>query len=124
MGSNQYNRKSDLGLNLQNYRVNFSPIIKITKENSKFFHFYYNDDTEEVNKKEFFEFLVIPKSVTKMKIIIDSHIKSFVGLFKGCSIERINFIKFKRNNIYDMSEMFYECKQLKKLILSILKLIT
>ena len=79
--------ENDFNFNLQNdYRINFDPIINVTKENSQFFHFYYNDNTKEEEKKEF---LMMPKSVTKMKIKIDANIKSFAGLFKGCGLEKL-----------------------------------
>ena len=58
-------------------------------------------------------------NVTKIKIIIDYQVKSFYGLFKWCKcIESINFKKFYRNNITDMSYMFNECSSLKELNLN------
>ena len=46
--------------------------------------------------------------VTKIKIIIDYQVKSFKNLFNDCNcIESINFKKFYRNNITDMSFMFW-----------------
>ena len=57
--------------------------------------------------------------VTKIKIIIDYQVKSFKGLFSWCKyIESINFKKFYRNNITDMSWMFNGCYSLKKLNLN------
>ena len=54
--------------------------------------------------------------VTKIKIIIDYQVKSFKGLFSGCyCIESINFKKFYRNNITDMSWMFHGCSSLKQI---------
>ena len=54
--------------------------------------------------------------MTKIRIIIDYQIKSFKNLFKYCKcIEYINFIKFNRNNITNMSSMFNECSLLKEL---------
>jgi hypothetical protein len=57
--------------------------------------------------------------VTKIKIIIDYQVKSFKELFGSCEcIEYINFKKFYRNNITDMSHMFSECSLLKELKLT------
>ena len=57
--------------------------------------------------------------MTKVKIIIDYQVKSFNGLFYKCDcIESINFKKFYRNNITDMSFMFSECSSLKVLYLN------
>ena len=57
--------------------------------------------------------------MTKIKIIIDYQVKSFKDLFKRCEcIESINFKKFYRNNITDMSYMFDGCSSLKDLNLT------
>ena len=57
--------------------------------------------------------------VTKIKIIIDYQVKSLKKLFYGCyCIESINFKKFYRNNITDMSFMFCDCSSLKELNLT------
>jgi hypothetical protein len=46
-------------------------------------------------------------------------IKSFKGLFENCGcIEYMYFKKFCRNNINNMSYMFFECSSLAELILS------
>ena len=48
--------------------------------------------------------------MNKIKIIIDYQIKSFERLFNECKcIEKINFKKFYRNNITNMSCMFSGC---------------
>ena len=55
----------------------------------------------------------------KIKIIIDYQVKSFNKLFFKCyCIESINFKKFYRNNIIDMSWMFNGCSSLKELNLT------
>ena len=57
--------------------------------------------------------------MTKIKIIIDYPVKSFKGLFSWCEcIESINFKKFYRDNITDMSFMFDGCSSLKELNLN------
>ena len=83
-------------------------------ENDKlYYHIYFNDDKEEIkNKYEIEE----KDKVTKIKIIIDYQVKSFKKLFDCCKcIESINFKKFYRNNITDMSWMFNGCYSLKEL---------
>ena len=55
------------------------------------------------------------EKISKLKIIIDYQIKSFNGLFKYCGcIEYMHFKKFHRNNINNMSDMFFECSSLKE----------
>ena len=56
--------------------------------------------------------------VTKIKIIIDYQVKSFSLFYKCECIESINFKKFYRDNITDMSWMFRGCSSLKELNLN------
>ena len=82
----------------------------------KYFHVYFND-----NKKEEIENTSLNKddNVSKISIIIDYQIKSFSELFKYCfGIESIEFKKFYRNNVTDMSGMFSGCSSLKELNLN------
>ena len=93
----------------------YGPFIKIDKEDKKYFHIYFNDNKEEIKKTELNE----EDNVSKINIIIDYQIKSFNNLFSQCEcIESINFKKFYRRNITNMSCMFFECSSLKKLNLS------
>ena len=89
----------------------YGRFININKNDKLYYHIYFNDNNEEIkNKYEIKE----EDKVTKIKIIIDYQIKSFNSLFKWCKcIESINFKKFYRNNITDMSWMFYGCSTLK-----------
>ena len=58
-------------------------------------------------------------NVKKIKIIIDSSVKSFNDLFYLCDwVESINFVKFYRDNIPSMKYMFYGCELLKEINLS------
>ena len=89
----------------------YGPFIDIKEENKKYFHIYFNDNKEEIKKTE----LNNEDKVSKINIIIDYQIKSFKELFNYCiCIEYINFKKFYRNNITDMSYMFFECSSLKE----------
>ena len=85
--------------------------INIDENDDLYYHIYFNDNNEEIkNKYEINE----EDKVTKIKIIIDYQVKSFKDLFSYCcSIEFINFKKFYRNNITNMSYMFRGCSSLK-----------
>ena len=91
----------------------YGSFINIDKEeDKKYFHIYFNDNTEEIKKTEIDE----EDIVSKINIIIDYQIKSFFKLFSYCKcIESINFKKFYRNNITHMGWMFYECSSLKEI---------
>ena len=59
------------------------------------------------------------KDIQKITIVIDYNIDSLCGLFKDCkNINKINFTKFYRKDIVDMSYMFYECSDLTDLDIS------
>ena len=94
----------------------YSKFIKINENEKLYYHIYFNDNKEEIkNKYEIEE----EDKVTKIKIIIDYLVKSFEKLFEYCyCIESINFKKFYRNNINNMSYMFAGCSSLKELNLS------
>ena len=93
----------------------FGDFINIEEENKNFFHIYFNDNKEkEIERTK----IIAEDKVSKINVIIDYQIKSFSKLFQYCDcIESINFKKFYRNNIDDMSEMFFGCTA-KKLDLS------
>ena len=58
-------------------------------------------------------------NITKINIILGNEIKSFKFMFEKCKcIEKIKFIKFKRNDINNMRGMFYRCQSLKELNLN------
>ena len=131
----KYNKKiqNRLNLDIKNYKEYceiFTPIeieiiptrdeygifIKINKNEELYYHIYFNDNKEEIKNK-----YKIQKedNVSKIKIIIDYQVKSFQELFDWCdSIESINFKKFYRNNINNMSRMFLGCSSLKQINLS------
>ena len=69
-------------------------------EDEKYYHIYFNDNKEEIKIKTKRK----KDKIRKIKIIIGSEIKSFSKLFYGCKcIESINFKKFFRKNITNMS---------------------
>ena len=128
----KYNKEKQniLCLNIndyKNYSEDFTPIeieikpiqnkngkfINITnKEEESYFHIYFNDDEKEIKRYN----LTQDDKITKIKIIIDYQITSFYRLFDFCNcLESISFIKFNRNNINDMSNMFSYCRTLKEI---------
>ena len=76
------------------------------------FYPYFNDDIN-ITK---INYILKEDKVTKIKLVIDYPITSFKKLFFNCRyIESINFKKFYRTNIADMSHMFFKCKSLKEM---------
>jgi len=131
----KYNKKIQNRLNLdikdyKEYFEKYTPIeieiipiedeychfININENDGIYYHIYFNDNKEEIkNKYEIKE----EDKVTKIKIIIDYQVKSFENLFFWCKcIKSINFKKFKRNNINNMSFMFAGCSSLKEINLN------
>ena len=94
----------------------YGRFINIDENNKLYYHIYFNDNKKEIKNK----YKINKKDkVTKIKIIMDYQIKSFNKLFHNCKcIESINFKKFYRNNITDMSCMFRGCSSLKELNLN------
>ena len=133
----RYNKRiqSKLGLSIIDYKDYFeklSPIImeiipnkkykktsgifiNLNQNEEKYYHMYYNDNKEEIKIDDLTKYDKVKKFVLK----IDYQINSFKELFhNNICIKSINFIKFNRNNIINMSGMFYGCSLLKELNLS------
>ena len=89
----------------------FGNFLNFTQKERKYFHIFYNNNKEEQNK------LARAKDKVKaVKIMIDYQVKSFYSLFKNCkNIEHINFKKFSRKTINNMSYMFNGCTSLKEI---------
>ena len=85
------------------------------KKDEKYYHIYFNDNKEEVKKRN----LTKEDTVSKIKIKINHQIESFEELFNNCEcIESIDFKLFYRINITNMKSMFNGCSSLKELNLS------
>ena len=121
-------KKLDIGINdyktYKKIEIEIAPIykddkinyfIKIPFDKKSYYHIYFDDEINEINKNYFTK----DDNIKKIKIIIDEEITSFEELFYKCEfIEKINFVKFNRNNINNMSSMFYGCLSLKELNLN------
>ena len=127
----KYNKKLQkrLNLNFQDYKDQcqlYTPIdieikvynaansrfINIPEENKKYFHIYFDNSNEEIERN----YLKQNEKVEIIKIRIDPQITSFNKLFDDCTIAySIYFKKFYRINITDMSVMFYKCESLKEI---------
>ena len=87
-------------------------IINYININKSYYHIYFNDSKEEINRN----IITQEDKVHKIKIIIDYEIKSFYNLFhKIKTLKKVNFIKFTNNDIYNMSRMFYNCSSLEEI---------
>ena len=84
------------------------------KEDEIHYHIFFNDNEEEIKRT----YITENDKVSKIKVIIDHEIKSLWGLFRNCEcIKKINFIK-NRENIKNMSHLFFFCTSLKEINLS------
>ena len=119
----RYNKKYQklMHKKIKDYKDEYSKIkIEIIpKENTygEFIHFisntqvYFNDNNEVIKRK----FITKDDNVTKIKIIINQKIQSLSKLFYRCKcINKIKFIQFNRDDIYDMSWMFRGCSSLQE----------
>ena len=94
----------------------YGKYINIKEGDKKYYHIYFNDNKKDEIKRTY---LNKDEQISKINIIIDYQIISFSYLFSNCyCIESINFKKFYRNNINDMSGMFHGCSYIKELNLS------
>ena len=107
---------SSIEIEIMPTKGKYGRFININENDKLYYHIYFNDNKEEIkNKYKIDE----EDKITKIKIIIDYQVKSFKELFSGCEcVESINFKKFYRNNITDMSYMFAGCSSLKELNLN------
>ena len=103
---------SSIELDIIPMKGKYGYFININEEDKKFIHIYFNDNkNKEIENNSFNR----NDNVSKISIIIDYQIKSFSRLFNHCwCVESIEFKKFCRNNVTDMSGMFNGCSSLKK----------
>ena len=124
------NIQNKLEIGLNDYKNEFMKVIKIEifiKNNirkGKFinyivdenkYHIYFDEETNERN----INCLSNENWAKNVKIVLNIEGISLKGLFKDCEcIEKINFIKFNKDDIIDMSYMFYGCLSLNEVNLS------
>ena len=88
--------------------VNKQAIINYLSVEKAYYHIFIND--KEVKRRNYLKKNNFSK---KIKIVIQKEIKSLKRLFYNCKyIKEVNFVKFNRIDILDMSYMFYHCENL------------
>ena len=93
----------------------YDKFINIPNNKKRYYHIYFDNTNEEIKRN----FLNQNEKIKMIKIIIDYQVNSFKGLFDNCQcINSINFKKFHRINITDMSDMFSRCSSLQEINLS------
>ena len=131
----KYNKciQNKIGININDYKNNSKIIIEIIPSKytkpfledeievntfvnidegyESYFHIYFNDNNNEVNRN----YIKKDDKIKKIKIILDREVNSFSGLFENCSIKKIDFKQLYRENITDMSYMFCDCTLLKEI---------
>ena len=129
-----YNKNIQTKLNMSiNDYINFykQTIIEIIPKNEnkkiyfinreggkKYYHIFFNDSKEEVDRN----YIQAHENITKIIVKIDKEINSFFRIFENCSSnESIKFIKFNRTDIVDMSYLFSGCSSLNNLDIELLK---
>ena len=134
----KYNKKLqiELNININNYidysgkkptiiidiKKNNKPVYKFLSINEKLkdeYKLYINDKEEKINNNKDYTKL---SYLSNIKIMIKSKVNTLKNLFNGLIyIAKINFIRFARNNIIDMSYMFCDCSSLVIINLSNIK---
>ena len=90
---------------VQDLKEGKNPFININ-EKKALYHIYFNNARAEVQRN----YITKEDKIIKIRILLECGIKSLEGLFKDCiCLKAINFLKFKRNDITNMSNMFSGC---------------
>ena len=97
-------------------KIGLNNFIKIPFPNLKdYCHIYFYGNETKVNRT----YLIKEDKVYKIIIVLDKEFNCFAKLFQSCHCnEEINFRRFNRNDIKDLSYMFSYCESLKKIDLS------
>ena len=85
--------------------------VNIDEGHESYFHIYFNDNNNEANRN----YIKEEDKIYKIKIILDREVNSLAGLFKKCSVKKIDFKQLYREDITDMSYMFCDCISLKEI---------
>ena len=106
---------SPINIEIKLVEGKYGKFINILPGEKKYHYKYFDNNKEEIKRNYISE----NDNVTKVKIIINYQVLSLRKLFNDCNnIESINFKKFLRNNIDDMSYMFSGCSSLKQINIS------
>ena len=114
---NDYKEYSQLYSNIEvelklSDNIKYGKFINIPDNVKKYYHIYFDNSKKKIKRT----ILKKNENVKMIKIIINYQVKSFKGLFHNCKcISSINFTKFYRINISDMTSMFQNCSSLKEL---------
>ena len=109
----EYSEKySSIEIEIKPVKNKYGQFINFKDEDKKYYHIYFNNHEEEINRNYINE----NEEIKIIRILIDYQVKSFEELFYVCEcIESIYFKKFYRNNINNMGYMLYKCFSLKEL---------
>ena len=92
--------------------------ININEKERQYFHFFFDENKKEENRN----YITENDKINKIRVIIESKIKSFGRLFCDCDcLEKINFIKCERNDIQNLYDTFRNCRSLIEVNISKLK---
>ena len=102
---NDYRDCTKIEIELKLVDNKYGKFINIPDKKKEYYHIYFDDSNEEIKRN----YLEENEKVKIIKIKIDYQVKSFKQLFMNRNkINSIFFKKFYRNNITNMSYMFYE----------------
>ena len=106
---------SSIEIEIIPFKNTYGQFINILKDYKSYFHIFFNNTKKEIKRNIINE----EDKVKIINIIIEYQVESFLDLFKTCKCnEFIHFKKFFRNNINNMSGMFWGCSSLKEIDLS------
>ena len=100
----EYSEKYSLiEIEIKPHNNKFDKFINIDEKNKNYYHIYFNNNKEEINRN----CINKDEQIETIEIKIDYQIESFESLFENCyCIKSIYFKKFNRTNIINMSYMF------------------
>ena len=118
VNATDYEKYLSIEIHIIPSQFKYGKFINIKKEEELYYHIYFNNNKEEIKKN----YLEENEEIYNIDIIIDYQVKSLKDLFSDCvCVESIDFRRFNRNNIFDMSGMFKNCSSLKKINISNIK---
>ena len=96
----------------------YDKFINVDKEYIPYLHVYFDNNKEEIKRNYTNEL----DKFKNIKVILNQENNSLKNLFRHRTlIKKINFIKFNRKDIIDMSSLFMDCVCLKELDIHCLK---